>query len=121
LLGPSGCGKTTLLKMINRIYEPTSGQIVIDGSDIRSMNASMLRRQIGYDIQQTGLFPHMRVEANVEVVPKLLGWSKARTQERVRDLLTLVGLPPESYARRYPGQLSGGEQQRVGLAWALAA
>lgn len=121
LLGPSGCGKTTLLKMINRIYEPTSGQIIIDGTDVRSMNASTLRRHIGYVIQQTGLFPHMRVEANIEVVPKLLNWDKARTKQRVSELLHLVGLPPEQYARRYPGQLSGGEQQRVGLARALAA
>ena len=121
LLGPSGCGKTTLLKMINRIYEPTSGEIIIDGTDVRGLNASMLRRQIGYVIQQTGLFPHMRVSANIEVVPKLLNWDKARTKRRVEELLTLVGLPPEDYARRYPGQLSGGEQQRVGLARALAA
>jgi osmoprotectant transport system ATP-binding protein len=121
LLGPSGCGKTTLLKMINRIYEPTSGEIVIDGVDVTSLDAPTLRRQIGYVIQQTGLFPHMRVRANIEVVPRLLNWGADRTRERVRELLDLVGLPPEQYADRYPGQLSGGEQQRVGLARALAA
>lgn len=121
LLGPSGCGKTTLLKMINRIYEPTSGSIVIDGQDIRAMDVTLLRRHIGYVIQQTGLFPHMRVAENVSVVPKLLKWERARTRERVNDLLALVGLPPATYARRYPSQLSGGEQQRVGLARALAA
>ncbi len=121
LLGPSGCGKTTLLKMINRIYEPTSGTIEIDGLDITSIDAPELRRQIGYVIQQTGLFPHMKVGANVAVVPKLLHWDNARTDERVRELLDLVGLPPDDYVNRYPTQLSGGEQQRVGLARALAA
>ncbi len=121
LLGPSGCGKTTLLKMINRIYEPSDGTISIDGVDVLSLKASDLRRQIGYVIQQTGLFPHMKIAANVAVVPKLLNWDKARIQERVRELLDLVGLPPDDYANRYPAQLSGGEQQRVGLARALAA
>lgn len=120
LLGPSGCGKTTLLKMINRIYEPSGGTIQIDGVDIESMKASDLRRHIGYVIQQTGLFPHMKVGANVAVVPKLLKWDAKRTEARVRELLELVGLPPDDYADRYPTQLSGGEQQRVGLARALA-
>lgn len=120
LLGPSGCGKTTLLKMINRIYEPSGGTIEIDGVDIESMKASDLRRHIGYVIQQTGLFPHMKVGANVAVVPKLLKWDAKRTEARVRELLELVGLPPDDYADRYPTQLSGGEQQRVGLARALA-
>jgi osmoprotectant transport system ATP-binding protein len=121
LLGPSGCGKTTLLKMINRIYEPTGGTIAIDGVDVQSLKASDLRRQIGYVIQQTGLFPHMKIAANIAVVPKLLKWDGERVRERVRELLDLVGLDPDSYADRYPSQLSGGEQQRVGLARALAA
>jgi osmoprotectant transport system ATP-binding protein len=120
LIGPSGSGKTTLLKMINRIYEPTGGRIEIDGVDILSLKASDLRRQIGYVIQQAGLFPHMKVAANIAVVPGLLKWDKNRIDERVRELLELVGLPPDAYADRYPSQLSGGEQQRVGLARALA-
>lgn len=121
LLGPSGCGKTTLLKMINRLFEPTSGTIRIDGMEVHDLPAPALRRKIGYVIQQTGLFPHMRVMDNVAVVPRLLKWNKTRTRDRVNELLELVGLPPDSYARRYPNQLSGGEQQRVGLARALAA
>jgi osmoprotectant transport system ATP-binding protein len=121
LLGPSGCGKTTLLKMVNRLYEPTSGDILLDGQSIRSISAPKLRRHIGYVIQQTGLFPHMRIEDNVAVVPRLLGWDRARISRRVDELLDLVGLPPEAYRRRYPAQLSGGQQQRVGLARALAA
>lgn len=120
LLGPSGSGKTTLLKMINRIYEPTSGVIEINGVDVLSRSPSELRRQIGYVIQQTGLFPHMSVEANISVVPSLLKWSKSETQQRVYELLDLVDLPHADYADRYPTQLSGGEQQRVGLARALA-
>jgi len=120
LLGPSGCGKTTLLKMTNRLIEPDSGHISIDGVEIHSLPAPELRRRIGYVIQQTGLFPHMRVEDNIAVVPKLLKWDKQRTSARVDELLDLVGLPPEAYRRRYPAQLSGGEQQRVGLARALA-
>jgi osmoprotectant transport system ATP-binding protein len=121
ILGPSGCGKTTLLKMVNRIQEPTSGKIWIDDTEVHDLPASALRRQIGYVIQQTGLFPHMRIEDNVATVPKLLKWKKDRIERRVHELLELVGLPPEDYARRYPTQLSGGEQQRVGLARALAA
>lgn len=121
LLGPSGCGKTTLLKMINRIYEPTGGKIWIDNTEVHELPAPQLRRHIGFVIQQTGLFPHMRIEDNVATVPKLLKWKKARIKRRVNELLELVGLPPQSYARRYPSQLSGGEQQRVGLARALAA
>jgi len=120
LLGPSGCGKTTLLKMINRIYEPTSGRIEIDGVDALSIQPTMLRRQIGYVIQQTGLFPHMTIAANVAVVPKLLKWDKKRINDRVRELLELVGLPADEFQHRYPSQLSGGQQQRVGLARALA-
>lgn len=120
LLGPSGCGKTTLLKMTNRLIEPTSGSILIDGIDSQSQPAPELRRRIGYVIQQTGLFPHMRVEENIAVVPKLLKWDKQRTSARIDELLQMVGLPPDTYRRRYPAQLSGGEQQRVGLARALA-
>jgi osmoprotectant transport system ATP-binding protein len=120
LLGPSGCGKTTLLKMINRLYEPTSGRILVGGVDARSLKATDLRRRIGYAIQQTGLFPHMRIEQNIAVVPQLLGWDRRRIDERVDSLLELVGLP-RSFRARYPRQLSGGEQQRVGLARALAA
>lgn len=120
LLGPSGCGKTTLLKTINRLYEPTSGEVLIDGNEIRSVAPTTLRRGIGYVIQQTGLFPHMRIEQNIAVVPELLGWERARIDQRIDMLLELVGLP-QSYRTRYPRQLSGGEQQRVGLARALAA
>lgn len=120
LLGPSGCGKTTLLKMINRISEPSNGVVEIDGQNIMDRKPSELRRQIGYVIQQTGLFPHMTIAANVAVVPDLLKWDKQETRARINELLTLVDLPPEDYAKRYPTQLSGGEQQRVGLARALA-
>jgi osmoprotectant transport system ATP-binding protein len=120
-LGPSGCGKTTLLKMVNRLVEPTAGSILVDGVDVRSQPAEQLRRGIGYVIQQAGLFPHMRVADNVAVVPRLLGWPKAKVAARVDELLDLVGLEPELYGRRYPRQLSGGQQQRVGLARALAA
>jgi osmoprotectant transport system ATP-binding protein len=120
LLGPSGCGKTTLLKMVNRLIEPTSGRIEMDGEDIQQVDAPALRRRIGYVIQQTGLFPHMRVEENIAVVPKLLRWNKDEIRRRVDELLDLVGLPHGTYRKRYPGQLSGGEQQRVGLARALA-
>ncbi len=120
ILGPSGCGKTTLLKMVNRLYEPTSGTIYLDGTDIRKMKATKLRQQIGYVIQQSGLFPHMTVAENIAVVPKLLGWSRMQYQQRIDELLTLVDLPPQDYRNRYPAQLSGGQQQRVGLARALA-
>jgi osmoprotectant transport system ATP-binding protein len=120
LLGPSGCGKTTLLKMVNRLYEPTGGRILLDGRPVRGMSMTALRRGIGYVIQQTGLFPHMRVADNVAVVPKLLGWKRDAIRQRVDELLELVGLPPGEFRRRYPAQLSGGQQQRVGLARALA-
>jgi osmoprotectant transport system ATP-binding protein len=121
LLGPSGCGKTTLLKLVNRLYEPDGGRILIDGQTTTALPAPELRRRIGYVIQQAGLFPHYTVEANVAVVPGLLGWDKSRIRARVDDLLELVGLPPAEYRQRYPSQLSGGEQQRVGIARALAA
>ncbi|NJN56823.1 MAG: ABC transporter ATP-binding protein [Leptolyngbyaceae cyanobacterium SL_5_9] len=120
ILGPSGCGKTTLLKMVNRLYEPTSGKIYLDDADVRRLKVTKLRQQIGYVIQQSGLFPHMTVAQNIAVVPKLLGWSRSKTQLRIDELLTLIELPPQEYRDRYPAQLSGGQQQRVGLARALA-
>lgn len=120
-LGHSGCGKTTLLKMVNRLYEPTSGTIEIDGVDITQMKEENLRRGIGYVIQQNGLFPHMRIEDNIAVVPKLLGWEKAKIDKRIDELLELVHLDPQQFRRRYPRQLSGGQQQRVGIARAMAA
>ncbi len=120
ILGPSGCGKTTLLKMVNRLLEPTQGQIRLDGQDIRRFPVTALRQRIGYVIQQVGLFPHMTVAQNVAVVPRLLGWPRERIRERVDELLSLVNLSPQEYRRRYPAQLSGGQQQRVGLARALA-
>ncbi|MQA03296.1 MAG: ATP-binding cassette domain-containing protein [Streptosporangiales bacterium] len=122
LLGPSGCGKTTTMRMINRLIEPTSGRIYIDGADVTNVDPDELRRHIGYVIQQVGLLPHLTVGANIGMVPKALGWDKKRTDDRVTELLALLGLdPPESYRRRYPKQLSGGQQQRVGVARALAA
>ncbi len=121
LVGPSGCGKTTTLKMVNRLIEPTSGEILIDGRDVQKEPVTELRRRIGYVIQQVGLFPHLTIGQNVAVVPSLLGWSNARKAERVEELLTLVGLDAARYRDRYPHQLSGGERQRVGVARALAA
>jgi osmoprotectant transport system ATP-binding protein len=121
LVGPSGCGKTTTMKMINRIIEPTSGSITIDGEDVLSLDQNTLRRRIGYVIQQIGLFPHMTIAENVSVVPKLLGWSKEKTTARVEELLSVVELDPKTFLNRYPKQLSGGQQQRVGVARALAA
>jgi osmoprotectant transport system ATP-binding protein len=121
LVGPSGCGKTTTLKMINRLVEPTSGTISIDGRDTRSYDVNALRRTIGYVIQQVGLFPHLTVAENVATVPRLLGWERRRIAARVDELLDLVGLPATQYARRLPSELSGGERQRVGVARALGA
>ncbi len=121
LVGPSGCGKTTTLKLVNRLVEPTSGQILLDGVDVATRDPTVLRRGIGYVIQQVGLFPHETVEENIGTVPRLLGWSAARRRARAAELLELVGLPPSRYARRYPAELSGGERQRVGVARALAA
>ena len=121
LVGPSGCGKTTTMKMINRIIEPTSGSITIDGEDVLSLDQNTLRRRIGYVIQQIGLFPHMTIAENVSVVPKLLGWSKEKAAARVEELLSVVELDPKTFLNRYPKQLSGGQQQRVGVARALAA
>jgi len=120
LVGPSGCGKTTTLKMINRLIEPTSGTVEIHGRPAHEQPVHELRRGIGYVIQHTGLFPHRTVAANIATVPKLLGWDKARTRERVEELVDLVGLD-RSLLGRYPGALSGGQQQRVGVARALAA
>ena len=119
-VGPSGCGKTTSLKMINRLIEPTSGVISIDGLDTATVDVNQLRRSIGYVIQQIGLFPHYTVAENVATVPRLAGWDKQRTAVRVEELLDLVGLPAAQYARRLPAELSGGERQRVGVARALA-
>lgn len=120
LIGPSGCGKTTALKMINRLIEPTAGDILIDGHSVRERNPARLRREVGYVIQQVGLLPHLTIDANVATVPKLLGWDRERIRVRTRELLALVGLDPDEYGGRYPAQLSGGQQQRVGLARALA-
>ncbi|HUS43663.1 MAG TPA: betaine/proline/choline family ABC transporter ATP-binding protein [Ilumatobacteraceae bacterium] len=120
LLGPSGCGKTTTLRMINRLIEPTSGKIEINGVDVMSQSPQELRRGIGYVIQQVGLFPHRTIASNIATVPKMLGWDKSRSAERVEELTTLVGLDHEMLDR-YPDELSGGQQQRVGVARALAA
>jgi osmoprotectant transport system ATP-binding protein len=119
LVGPSGCGKTTTLRMINRLIEPSSGRILIDGTNVLELDPVRLRRSIGYVIQQGGLFPHRRVGDNVATVPRLLGWDKARVHARVDELLELVGLEPDRYRRRFPHELSGGERQRVGVARAL--
>ena len=121
LVGPSGCGKTTTMRMVNRLIEPTEGEILIDGEPNTAMSGTGLRRKIGYAIQQIGLFPHRTIASNVGTVPGLVGWDKARTDRRVDELLDLVGLPPDQYRNRYPAELSGGQQQRVGVARALAA
>ena len=121
LVGPSGCGKTTTMKMINRLVEPTSGRILLGGEDVTHADPVQLRRRVGYVIQQVGLFPHQTIAQNVATVPKLLGWDRARIKRRVGELLDLVGLPPATFARRYPSQLSGGQRQRVGVARALGA
>ncbi|MEJ2658816.1 MAG: ATP-binding cassette domain-containing protein [Desulfobacterales bacterium] len=121
LLGSSGCGKTTTLKMINRLIEPTKGTIEVGGKDVMEYNPVDLRRQIGYVFQGIGLFPHMTIEQNVEIVPRLLGWPIRSRRERIYELLDLVGLPAESFSDRFPDELSGGQQQRVGVARALAA
>jgi osmoprotectant transport system ATP-binding protein len=121
LIGPSGCGKTTTLQMINRLVEPTSGRIFLDGSDVTDADPVQLRRRMGYVIQQIGLFPHQTIAANIGTVPRLLGWKKERIATRVDELLELVGLAPDVYRGRYPSQVSGGQRQRVGVARALAA
>jgi osmoprotectant transport system ATP-binding protein len=121
LIGPSGCGKTTTLRMINRLLEPASGRILIDGVDTATVDPVQLRRHIGYAIQSVGLFPHLTVAENIATVPRLLGWDDARVRRRAAELLELVGLEPAAYVGKYPRQLSGGEAQRVGVARALAA
>lgn len=121
ILGSSGCGKTTLLKMINRLYDPDEGIIEFFGEDISNKNPVEFRRKIGYVIQQVGLFPHMTIAGNIATVPKILKWPKEKIEARVDELLKLVGLEPSEFKNRYPSQLSGGQQQRVGLARALAA
>ncbi|MBU5626845.1 ABC transporter ATP-binding protein [Oscillibacter sp. MSJ-2] len=121
LIGPSGCGKTTSLKMINRLIEPDSGHILIDGKDAAAMNPVELRRHIGYVIQQIGLFPNMTVAQNICVVPRLLKYDKARCDQIARELLEMVNLPYEQYGNKYPSELSGGQQQRIGVLRALAA
>jgi osmoprotectant transport system ATP-binding protein len=120
-VGPSGCGKTTLLKMINRLIQPTGGRIHLGDEDVTDQDPDRLRRRIGYVIQAGGLFPHMTVGSNVGMVPRMLKWEKKRTADRVDELLDLVGLDPGVYRDRYPRELSGGQQQRVGVARALAA
>src|SRR6266851_3421924 len=121
LVGTSGSGKTTLLRMVNRLIEPTSGEIIIDGKNVLEENPIQLRRRIGYVIQQVGLFPHMNITENIRVTAEIAGgWTKQRLNERVDELLDLVGLPPAEFRKRFPRQLSGGQQQRVGLARALA-
>ncbi|WP_062531074.1 ABC transporter ATP-binding protein [Demequina rhizosphaerae] len=121
LVGPSGCGKSTTLRMINRLVEPSSGRILVGGTDVMGQDPVELRRGIGYVIQHVGLFPHRTVAQNVATVPALLKWDKARTAARVAELLDLVGLQADTYGPRYPHELSGGERQRVGVARALAA
>nr|WP_279536558.1 ABC transporter ATP-binding protein [Cellulomonas shaoxiangyii] len=121
LVGPSGCGKSTTLRMANRLVEPTSGRILLGEEDVTRADPVRLRRRIGYVIQHVGLFPHRTVAQNVATVPGLLGWDRGRTRRRVDELLELVGLAPDRYARRWPHELSGGERQRVGVARALAA
>jgi osmoprotectant transport system ATP-binding protein len=121
LVGPSGCGKSTTLKMVNRLIEPSTGRIYLDGEDVTAADPVQLRRGIGYVIQQVGLFPHQKVITNVMTVPKLLGESNATARDRARELMDLVGLDPDQFGDRYPHQLSGGQRQRVGVARALAA
>ena len=121
LLGESGCGKTTTLRLVNRLLEPTGGQVFVEGRDTREWDAIRLRRRTGYVIQDAGLFPHFTVERNVGLVPTLEGWEESRVRLRVEELLSLVGLDPEKFASRFPSELSGGQRQRVGVARALAA
>jgi len=121
LIGPSGCGKTTTMRMVNRLVEPSSGRIIIDGQDVTDEDPVPLRRRIGYVIQQIGLFPHLTIRDNIATVPALLGWKRARVRERVVELMELIDLDPAQYGDRYPHELSGGERQRVGVARALAA
>jgi len=121
LLGESGCGKTTTLKLVNRLFEPTSGWVLVEGKATTAWDPIALRRRIGYVIQEGGLFPHFTISRNVELAPSLLGWNETRKRERMRELLNLVGLDPDRFAERYPHELSGGQRQRVGVARALGA
>ena len=121
LLGESGCGKTTTLKLVNRLLTPTSGEVIVEGKSTTEWDPIELRRRIGYVIQEGGLFPHFTIARNVALVPSLSGWEDTRTDERVREMLNLVGLDPARFAERYPRELSGGQRQRVGVARALAA
>jgi osmoprotectant transport system ATP-binding protein len=121
LVGPSGCGKTTTLRLVNRLIDPTSGRVLLDSQDVATQDPVQLRRQIGYVIQQVGLFPHLTIGNNIATVPRLLGWDKRRVRTRVDDLMELVGLDPSAFRDRYPHELSGGQQQRVGVARALGA
>ena len=121
LIGPSGCGKTTTMRLINRLEDPSAGQILVNGEDISRIDPVQLRRHIGYVIQQTGLFPHMNIAENIATVPRLLGWPKQKIAERIDELLELVGLDPKENRHRYPHEMSGGQRQRVGVARALAA
>ena len=121
ILGSSGCGKTTLLKMVNRLYQPDQGKIILFGEDISTVDPVMVRRRIGYVIQQVGLFPHMSVEENIKTVPRLMGWKPKEMEDKVDEMLRLIELEPSEFRKRFPSQLSGGQQQRVGLARALAA
>jgi osmoprotectant transport system ATP-binding protein len=121
LVGPSGCGKTTAMRLINRMIPLTSGDILLGGRTVLDREPNELRREIGYVIQQIGLFPHLTVADNIATVPRLLGWDKERTKQRVQELLVLIGFDPDDIGKRYPAQLSGGQRQRVGVARALAA
>ncbi len=121
LVGPSGCGKTTTMKMVNRLIEPSSGEIYLSGENVTKVNADKLRRRIGYVIQQIGLFPHQTIHDNIATVPKLLGWDKKKIDERVDELLETVGLDPATFKDRYPKELSGGQRQRIGVARAMSA
>jgi osmoprotectant transport system ATP-binding protein len=120
-VGPSGCGKTTTMKMVNRLIEPTSGRIYLDGEDVTGVNDDKLRRRIGYVIQQIGLFPHQTIAQNIATVPKLLNWAPDRIAARVDELLRTVGMDPDDYRSRYPKELSGGQRQRIGVARAMSA
>ena len=121
LLGESGCGKTTTLRLINRLLDPSAGQVLVEGKPTTEWDPIALRRRTGYVIQEGGLFPHFTIGDNVALVPNLSGWDEARTNSRVKELLQLVGLDPKQFAQRYPRELSGGQRQRVGVARALAA
>ncbi len=121
LIGPSGCGKTTALKLVNRLLDPDAGRVLVEGRDVAGEDAIALRRRLGYVIQEGGLFPHWDVRANVETVPRLLGWDEGRRRRRAGEVLGMVNLPAEEFAARRPRQLSGGQRQRVGVARALAA